>query len=88
MAEYQTMLQAVAATMNDPILTEEEKIGMRVDFIIRELDELCGLANAPETVDLIAPERVGIGQIITRAQLIASFLMSRQPTGLRMVRHG
>ncbi len=59
--------------------TEQERIGHRLDFIVRELDEFCGMAVDPETVDLIERERIAIGQIVTRAQLISSFLMARQP---------
>lgn len=57
----------------------EEQIERRLDYIVRELDEFCAMANNPETVDLIEGQRIAVGQIVTRAQLIAAFLMSRQP---------
>jgi hypothetical protein len=41
---------------------------------------MCGLAANPETVDLIERHRIAIGQIKTRVELIASFLMARQPS--------
>lgn len=59
--------------------TAEEQVERRCDSIIRELDELCAMAANAETVDLIERERIAVGQIITRAQLIGAFLLARQP---------
>ena len=64
----------------------EIQIERRCDFIIRELDEFCGMASNPETVDLIENQRIAVGQMLTRVQLIAAFLMSRQPR-LKKVRN-
>jgi hypothetical protein len=76
-SEYDATLQEVARVMEDqPVSTQIE---YRLDAIIRELDEMCGLAANPETVDLIERQRVAVGQILTRAQLVASFLMARKP---------
>lgn len=65
----------------------EEQIEQRVDRMISELDELCRLATDPETVDLIAGQKIAIGQIVTRAQLVASFLMARHAPKLKMVQN-
>ena len=65
----------------------EQQIEQRCDFLIRELDELCAMATNPETVDLVEKERIAIGQIVVRSQLIASFLMARRPTSLRIIRN-
>ena len=46
------------------------------------------MATNAETVDLIEREKIAIGQILTRAQLVASFLMARQPSKLRIVQNG
>jgi hypothetical protein len=60
----------------------------RIDSLVRDLDELCAFANNPETVDLVQAHRAGVGQIIMRAQLIGSFLMSHsQKPGLRVVQN-
>jgi len=64
----------------------EVQIGYRIDCVVRELDELCAMANNPETVDLVERQKIGIGQIISRATLIQSFLMARKPSTLRVVR--
>jgi hypothetical protein len=52
----------------------EEQLERRVDFLVRELDELCLMANNHETRDLIVNEAIGIGQVQLRASLILSFL--------------
>jgi hypothetical protein len=57
----------------------ETQIGYRLECIITELDEMMCLAVNPETVDLIEKNKIAIGQIMGRAQLIASFLMSNEP---------
>jgi len=80
------LLEAVRKSMaGEPA---EVQIEYRLDCIIRELDEMCGLAANPETIDLIERQRIAIGQILTRAQLIASFLMARQPSQLRVIHNG
>ena len=71
----------------EPEDTAELQIERRVDFVIRELDELCALATNDETVDLVEQQKHSIGLILTRAQLVMSFLLMRKPTGLRVVRH-
>lgn len=77
-------LDAVSAAMQEPE-TAEEQIERRADYIIRELDELVRLAANAETVDLIDRERIAIGQIVTRSELIAKLLMARHPSKLRIV---
>lgn len=57
----------------------EEQLERKCDWIIRELDEVCALATNGETVDLVEGQRVAVGQILTRVQLIAALLMARQP---------
>ena len=60
--------------MPDPLLSAEEQMERRVDGIIRELDELIAFASNRETVDLVAGQRVAVGQMMTRIQLLASFI--------------
>lgn len=71
------LLEAVSVAMIDqPVETQVE---YRLDCMIRELDELCALAANSETVGIIDANRIAVGQIKTRVDLIASFLMSRHP---------
>jgi hypothetical protein len=51
------------------------------------LDTLMLLAAGDDTVHLVEAEKAFIGQILTRAQLVASFLMARHPN-LKVVKNG
>lgn len=73
---YEQQLEAVRAEMSGE--PAETQIEYRLDCIIRELDEMCALASNPETVDLIEQNKIAVGQIMTRAQLIASHLKLRE----------
>lgn len=67
----------------------ETQIEYRMDCVLRELDEFMAMAANPETVDLIDRNRVLMGQIMTRAQLIGSFLMARgHKPGLKVISNG
>jgi hypothetical protein len=65
--------------MSDYQPSAEEWMEYRFDAIIRELDDLCAIANDPETVGLIEKQRLAVGQVKLRVDLIASFLAARQP---------
>ncbi|RTE91884.1 hypothetical protein D6B98_15820 [Bradyrhizobium sp. LVM 105] len=74
--------------MDEPPLSAEEQIERRMDYVLREMDEFMAMAANPETVDLIDHNRVLMGQIMTRAQLIGAFLMARNTKpGLRVVQN-
>lgn len=79
MSDYDLNLQEIRAVMSDPVLSAEEQMERRCDFIVRELDELCGFANNPETVDLVERQSLSVGQMLTRIQIIAGFLNARKP---------
>lgn len=66
----------------------EAEIAQRLHAIISELDEFCAMAADLKTSSLIENEKIAIGQIISRAQLIGSFLLAnhRRPQ-LRTVHH-
>lgn len=81
--QFETQMEAVREAMNDPVLSAEEQLEMKCSWLVRELDELCALANNPETRDLVASQSIGVGQIQFRASLILSFLSKPD---LRVVR--
>lgn len=74
--------------MSEPLDTAELQIERRIDFLIRELDELCAMAACPETADLIDAEKIAIGQMQTRIQLVLSFLAARHPPRLKVISNG
>lgn len=85
---YEQDLEALSIVMGEPGLSPEEQIERRVDFLVRELDELCGMANDAGMRRLVLKEAIGIGQIHSRAGLILSFLDADKATKLRIVKHG
>lgn len=85
---YCKELNAVRVAMTDPVLTAEEQVERKCDWLVRELDELCALANNSETRDLIAKEALAIGQIQFRAGLILSFLAADKPRLTVVSNHG
>lgn len=76
-------LQTVRAIMGepepDPVLTAEQQLGRKIDWLVRQMDELCALANNPETRDMIEKEALGVGQIRFRASLVLDFLDADKP---------
>jgi len=85
---YERTLIDLSDALAEPPETAEFQIERKVDSIVRELDELCAMAVNPETVDLVDGQRPGIGQIISRAQLIGAFLMARNPSKFRVISNG
>lgn len=67
--------------MRDPSVS----IPMRVSGLITELDDLAGLALAPDTRELMAAELPSIYMAINRCRLIASFIEAIEPNTLRVV---
>jgi len=86
--EDELELIRIAMVDGEPEDTAELQIERKMDWIVRELDELCRLASNPETVDLVDGQRRAVGQMKVRVDLIASFLMARKPPGLRIVKNG
>ncbi len=66
----------------------EQIIEERISRLIDDLDELCALATDSRTVHLVESQRIAVGQIVTRSQLLASFLIARNPSKLRVVSNG
>lgn len=85
--DYEQNLVDVSYALREPILSAEEQMERRVDSIIRDLDELVRFTANAETFDLVYGQRIAIGQMVTRTQLIASFINLQNPK-LRVVKNG
>ena len=83
--ERQT-LEAVRREMSGE--PAEVQVEYRADAVLRELDEFMAMAANPETVDIIKHNERLMGQIMSRAQLICSFLLSHEPPKFRVIRNG
>ncbi len=72
-------------------MTESEKAQVRLDMNIQQafsaLDEIMALAADPLTKHLVIKDRIAMHQLVSRAQLIASFVDAArdQPGKIRVV---
>ena len=78
-------LQAIRDVIGEPTESERAQIFIErtVGSVINDLDQLCAFAADPATFAFVEAERIAIGQIITRAQLVGSLLLARQPGRLK-----
>ena len=53
---------------------EKEPVAQGLNYILSALDIIAGMALQPETTDEVAAEEVRLGQIISRVELILSFI--------------
>lgn len=83
---FQDELDATREAMREPVLSAEEQMERRIDSVVRDLDEIIAFAANIETVDLVLGQRVAVGQLVARVQLLGSFVNAKPP-GLRMVRN-
>lgn len=83
---YEHTLEAVRAEMaGEPA---EVQVEYRMDCVLRELDEIMAMAANPETVDLIDRHKILMGQIMSRSQLIAAFLLARETPKFKVIGRG
>ncbi len=73
---------SAAIDMDDPVVSAD----IACEQALNALDHLMVLANQDNTWPAVAANKIFIGQILTRAQLVASFLMAKQVVDLRIVR--
>lgn len=57
-----------------------------IECAIAIMDDLIARSNNAATVEQIAAHEKGIGTLLNRAQLLASFLEARKPAKLRVVK--
>jgi len=86
MNPLECQLDAIREAMREPVLSAEEQMERRIDSVVRDLDEIIAFAANIETVDLVLGQRVAVGQLVARVQLLGSFVNAKPP-GLRMVRN-
>jgi len=55
---------------------DREPVGMVLASIVRALDDVAGMAREPSTYKEVAAEEIALGQILSRTQLILSFIDS------------
>jgi hypothetical protein len=64
-------------------MNDDERVAEGLDHILTALDIIAGMALKPEDYDEVAAEQIRLGQIISRVQLILSFIDARNPGTVR-----
>lgn len=96
MSDLDLTLQEVSAAMAEPSTADLREMEIDqlardlrdcpvqdlIDIIVTGLDEICARANDDKTAKDVTLHERGIGQIISRAQLVLSFLDARKPTNV------
>lgn len=80
-SEYDAILREVSEAMSDqpaPVQLE-----YRLDALVRELDELCAMAK--ENPSLFEQHMIVVGQTVSRAELLAGFILGRPYPTHRLV---
>lgn len=58
---------------------KREPVGQALNYVLDVLDITAEMALEPEHYDEVAAEEVRLGQIISRAQLVLSFIKAQRP---------
>jgi hypothetical protein len=58
---------------------DDESVAQGINYILSALDIIAAMALKPEGYDEIVVEEIRLGQIISRTQLILSFIEARRP---------
>lgn len=79
---YDDLITIVRDEMESPEVTAD----MACEQALNALDQLMVLAARDDTAHLVVANRIFVGQILTRSQLIASFLMAKETPQFRIVK--
>jgi hypothetical protein len=72
-SEYDLILQEVSDAMSDQ--PQNTQIEYRIDCVVRELDELCAMAK--QNPAQFEPHMIAVGRAVSRAELLAGFILGR-----------
>ena len=78
---YDDTLNDVQRVMNDPV-------GQALHSAFERIDDLIILANRNDTREQLLSERVMLGQLLNRMQLLASFAKVAEAPKLKVVQNG
>ncbi len=72
--EFYDTLEAVRASMEE--ISPEHKVAMAINGVFASLDDLIALAASPDTRGHVCAERIALGQMLTRCQMLCSFALA------------
>lgn len=88
---YDILNASVADAMQElhPEQSPEHRLGMAIHLAFAALDEIMAMGADEETRVLVLKERIAMAQLLSRAQLINSFiLVSGKPGQLKVITNG
>lgn len=80
-SEYDAILKEVSDAMSDQ--PPEVQLEYRLDRLVSELDELCALAK--QSPSQFEPHMITVGRVVSRAELMAGFILGRPYPTHRLV---
>lgn len=72
--------------MTDETTAPEIKVGQAIRAVQAAVDDLIILANIEETRALVCKERIALGQILTRTEMLCKFALAVRPAPVTLVR--
>jgi hypothetical protein len=60
-------------------MTDREPVAQMLNSVLMTLDDIAVMANNPDTTDDVVAEEIALGQILSRTQLILSFIRTKRP---------
>jgi trehalose-6-phosphatase len=84
MSDLDATLQEVARVMDDQ--PADTQLEYKLDRLISELDEMVALASS--NPGLFEHQMIAVGQMLSRAQLVASAILGRPYPNMRIVGRG
>lgn len=86
LSDLDLQLQRISEILGEPSDTDPEVTAdVLCETALNALDQLMVLAAKNDTFPHVMANKVFIGQILTRAQLVASFLIARETPVLKVV---
>ena len=67
-------------------MIDDDRVAEGLDYILTALDAIAAMALDPDKYAEVAAEEIALGQIISRAELILSFIDAKKPPKTRVWR--
>lgn len=83
-SDFDLVLKEINKSIEEPDMAnqpEEIQLGYKIDRLISDLDGLCVLANNDRSK--FDPHMIAVGRVVSRAQLLAGFLLARPYPNVR-----
>jgi hypothetical protein len=66
----------------------DDQVGQAIRGVFASLDDLIALASRPETRAEVCAEKIALGQMLSRCQLLSSFALSQELNKFKVISNG